>query len=517
MLWGALEPRYLDFTNESLPYITEAKALASGQFNQIFLQWDTQPVYPLILAAILKSVPQISDTSLTDTLKTLNLWFYLGSILLVHWYVRNQIRKPYSLIITTLYALAPVTLIHSLHISPDMTYILLSIAALWSVDMIIGKNGENVTTEKLVWCCFWVLLAALTHFAGYFLLAAFATLLFKALDLKRAIVAAGTLLVLTAPWLFTQFFQPQLTQADRSPMQWLDPPKQHSGSLLEFTQQRTQQLATDTTQQTIGTLNLSFLGSQQQAQQFHFNQVDWLRWLVAGLVLTGLFFGAWNHSGISSLYLGFYLLSTFFQTPSMNFYTPVLPLLFLALYYGLMRIGELLKELHIPASKIMGPALTVLILACTATTYLSQLGLGPITLPQAEIPAIKMAQVPRPPKIQPEPKRPPIQPPEAVAQHEEISVRMARWIQMNTPHNAVIAAQTPQQLPRLERKLEALPQTDSPELLLEKLFRYDFLIEQGGMKALSQTLQRYHPHFRLVYQDPTQQVRVWQIRQPSSL
>ncbi len=495
---------------DTIQTVAMAKLLSEGQWLDALTRFNQPPVYPLLLAAAIRVLDTTRLPELIEGFLLLNTGLYLLSIVLVHGVAMRLIRKPYSMLVTALYTLAPPTLWMAWTIGPTMAFVVFSMGSLWMVDRVFCKKvhplglGMPVSRSDLAACCVLTALAVLTHQAGYFLLFAFFLVCLKKFGLRRSLSTVLVTVLAISP-----FIGRDISYAVREFHTLVSPVDQVAQSVSKSGWRRTAQtygdyMLRETARQAVGSLHLSAVSGQAPAVETE--RLPWVPIVLGVLLLIGLLYGLSAASGISSLYLIAYALSALVLLPPDNrlVLAPVLPLLLLYLYYGIMRSGEWFKQVHLPISRILGPALTVWILLCALTTLLSQHGFTATARPMdaAEKPeaghvfAISTA---RPPETRLE-----------KAQVETARKRALQWLSLNAPKDAKVAIPRPTAASRLSDRKGG---DWIPPQLRNELTGYDYLVEEGSTRFVPNgTETAENGMLKLVYEDAPGKIRIWRIQ-----
>jgi hypothetical protein len=500
-------------SGDTVQTVAMAKLLAEGRLIDAFMRFNQPPVYPMLLAGVIKLENTIDLPRLVTAFQGLNLCLYFLSIALVNYFIRRQIRKPYSFVITALYALAPGTLDMAWNIGPQMAYMALSVSALIAIDYSLSKEsaeGGQISRGELLMICLLVAVAILTQQMGYMLLIAFFFIMLKRFGLKKSALVLALLLLCISPFIGRDVFY-----VVRRPQQYVAPSATivktaSQQGLLKTVQAYTDHMLATVTQHAVGDLNLSSLDqTSQKAQQSLVSHVDithqpWGRWLLGMLAIIGVLYGLYQYTGVGSLYLSAYLITAIVLLPSSRLdLTPILPLILFYLYFGVMRTGEWMKRLHLPVSKVIGPALTVWILLCTFSTHLAQMGGAAPTqrLQAAHEPQVVYMSTAKKPENR-------LQEAQTISAHR----RAMDWLKAHTPENAKIAIPRPEAAALVSKKNQSAAEQAS---FRKALGGYDYLVEEGAAQI---TPMRTKPGvfsergLQLVYEDAPGRIRIWQVK-----
>ena len=496
---------------EGAKAIVAAKTLA----NSVFLEWLValkSPFVQVFVSGLALKVFGVSDAVLFYT----QFAWYALTVMLVYWLTHRQVRQPYALIITVLYALSPATLSACASMGPEMSFMAVSLMAVVSIDRYFGpKKTDLVSGGRLAWCGFWVVLSVLTSHWGYALALTYWLLVLRLFDLKKSLlVLLGMALALMPFYLWAGVY-------GANPL----PTIQHTGW---------DQILSNTTIAILGTLKLQFAG----LGEYDFSRWFWVRWMLGGFMALGLLLGLVRYSGVGSLYLVVSLIGVYGFLGVKNLF-PVLPFLLLYLYFGLMRFGDWMKQLKLPVSKILSPVLTLLILVASASHWASGVATR-ATAPNGlysqdysgrknDVPIAAMAVA-----LDKTKKAPARIGRESVLQRAsgtsvasatveaENYDRAIRWMQLNTPDDASIGVSRltrASAFQKVNRPLIIPPIVSSPEQLAERLLRYDFVLEQhpgdntpiSAAASMDAVTVLNRQRLRLVYHDPESRIRIWRV------
>lgn len=496
---------------ETIQTVAMAKLMAEGQWLDALTRFNQPPVYPAMLAGAIKFLNTTRLPELIHGFQQLNAGLYLVSILLVHGVAKRLIRKPYSLLVSVLYTLAPPTLWMAWSVGPHMAFVVFSMASLWMVDRVFSKKlmlpiamGAPITRGDLVGCAALISLALLTHQAGYFLLGAFFLVCLKKFGLRKSAMVLLATVLCISPFIGRDIaYGVREFRTLTRPMQAVTD-SIHRDGWLKTAQVYGEYMLKETAHQAVGVMHLSAVSGN--APTVETERVPWVPIVLGVLLLVGLGYGLSAASGISSLYVIAYGFSVLVLLPPDGrlVLAPVLPLLLLYLYYGIMRSGEWFKTVHLPVSRILGPVLTVWILLCTATTLLSQNGFNPHHHAMGEtgepapgnVYAISTAKPPQN-RLQ-------------KAQLETSRKRALDWLSSHAPKSAKVAIPRPAAASRLADHKGG---DWIPDQLRSELTRYDYLVEEGSTRFIPNgTETAENGMLKLVYEDAPGKIRIWQIQ-----
>lgn len=517
-LWHLLDHPFLDGAAASAVYMELAKSIAEGH-GYTLLHTTTSvphlahpPVYPLLLSWVMQGLHQNDLMKLIHPFKLLNLGFYLVSIFLVYRFSCRGIRKPYPFLITGLYALAPLTVSAAGSISSEMAFLVFSMTALLVIDKFFTDKGGGITRWDWVWGGFWVVLSILTRNAGFALLAAYFLLALRHTGLKRSCVMLALVLTVLSPWYLREIFYRNFYPNQELLVQELGhetmvphaaDPFADSDHFFSRMLENAEETLIDATQHTMGALSFDrFEGGMFEKLhlddvEVRFSEMPWVPWTLGVLVLFGVMVGMQGCSGIGSLYLGVFLAAAcLIPIERQTYYLlPILPLMLFYLFMGVMRFGEWMAQVKIPVSKVAVPALVVVIGVNCLAGHLEHLR------------ETRMIQAYYKPETSGG----------EMSGQQRGYLRALQWIRTNTPPRVQIVARKPSSTYVFtERKARPFPQYRQPERVLADLLRADYVLEEMGVRAvrnyLSPAIQRHPQHFRLVYNDPGSQIRIWQVQ-----
>lgn len=518
LLFQGLMPP-VGMSDATIQDVAMAKLFAEGRILDAFMHFSQSPGYPILLALLIKAWHTVDLYRLTDAALQLNLGLYLASIGLVYAFIRRQIRKPYVFIITALYVVAPATLGMAWTLGPAMAYLTFSMAALVAIDQLMGREtaeSGQISRGELLLCGALMGFSILLKPVGYLLLVAFFLIMLKRCGLKKSALALSMVVLCLSPFvgrdLYTVLRQP-------------DPYLQSSVKLVESARQQgmvatVRQYADDAvrniTQQAVGELNLSLLGSERPGSRLHrigVGHQPWGRWILGSLAILGTLYGLYLYTGVGSLYLAGHLLAALVLLPEAEIgLASASPLILFSLYFGVMRVGEWMKKLHLPVSRIASPALTVWILLCTLSNHWGQASV-PALAPTPSLPASTQAAHAA---AAPEPRvvyMSTVKKPESRLEKAQLTSarrRALNWLDHNTPQDARVAIPRPEAAARLAREMES---GDTSGPMRRELGGYDYLVEEAANELapigadVTQTRG-----LKLVYEDLPGKIRIWQIQ-----
>lgn len=497
----------VQLSSENIQSVALGRLLAEGRLIEGFTRFNQPPVYPVLIALLIKFRHTTEMPALIEGLQELNRIFYLASVTLVYWFIRRQIRKPYPFAVTALYMLVPATLHAAWALGPDMTFITLIIATLLAIDYSMGTSsalGSKFSRGELIGCSALLVLSILTRQMGYTLLAAFFLVLLKRMGLKKSAMILAAIVLAISP-----FIARDLHTAIRQPQTYTAPSATfiqtaNRQGLFKTLQATADQLLMTATHHAVGELDLSLVegtGFRQNVarmasvpirRSLDITYLPWGRWLLGGLAIIGMIYGLYQFTGIGSLFLCTYLITALVLLPKNPLsLTPTLPLILFYLYMGIMQCGDWSKRIHVPLSRILGPALTVWILLCAGTAYL-QPKANAGTLPHT--PKLLYVSTAREPESRLQ-----------AAQENSAHRRAMQWLEKNAPVDAKVGASRPQAASLLGK-----PGRETTSLTRE-LGQYDYLLEKNASKMSPARRKSLARNMSLVYEDVPGRIRIWKV------
>jgi hypothetical protein len=511
LLFNRLMPT-VNVNAETIQTLAMAKLFAEGRWVDAFSRFNMPPIYPMLLALVIKLKHTTDLTHLVSGFQNLNLAFYLLSGGLVHYFVRRQIHKPYTFAITALYILAPPVLNMAWALNAQMTYMVLSLATLIAIDISLSKDsalGGQLSRGEIILCGTLLSLSILTWQVGYTLLLGFFFVLIKRFGLKKSASIIGVLMLCISPFIGRDLFY-----TIRSPQPYVEPSatlvrQVGHGGILRIIESYADSAVFTIAHHTVGDLNLNSLDTVANTpntsgpSRIDIGQKAWGRWILAFLALTGAIYGLYQYTGIGTLYLCTYTLTALVLLPQTNLsLATVMPLLLFSLYYGVTRTGQWLKPLHISSSKIVAPVLTFWILLCSFTALLAQARGDGFGHGDPRAPLVMYMSTAQDPENRLE-----------VAQTETAHRKAMDWLQAHTPADARIGA------PKGELGSDKKGDTDVQKQLQQELGQYDYLVEEGSSKLapLKGGTGGHTPAgLKLVYEDVAGRIRIWQVNNPEN-
>ncbi|WP_373532283.1 hypothetical protein [Vampirovibrio sp.] len=497
---------------EAIQTVAMAKLFSEGRILDAFSRFNLPPVYPLLMALVIKLKHTTELPRLIEGFQTLNLILSFISTGLVYFFVRRQIPKPYTFIITALYVVAPPTLGMAWSISPQMVYMTLSLASLIAVDISLSKEsvmGGELSRGEVILCGICIGLSILSWQVGYMLLIAFFFVTVKRFGLKRGGLVLSMIMLCLSPFIGRDLFY-----VARSPQPYFGP----SASILQsMTRQgffRTVETYADriivnVTDHALGDLNLASVDRLARTprasgpSRIEVEQKPWVRWVIAGVAIVGAIYGLYQYTGVGTLYLCTYVITALALVPSAEMtLAPVLPLLLFYLYFGLLRMGQWFQRLDMPLlTKLAVPVLTAWILLATITSHLSLFRSGGNHPFKRHTPKIMYMSTAKEPVTRLE-----------TAQSTSAHRRAMDWLQVHTDPGDKVATPRPGALNRLTGGGQSQkPDAASEQQLQSELGQYNFLVEEGAAK-ISPAQTNQAKGLKMVYEDVPGRIRIWQVK-----
>jgi hypothetical protein len=520
---SAFSRAYLEFARG----LHEGRSLLLG--NDAMPQYNIQPLYPMVMATVM-SVFQPAIDGGENPLKLMQLFLYLGSILLVYFFSRSYLRTPYPAVITILYTVTPMILLSSGNISADLIYLVISLAGLITMNVALANKGESATPFQLFMCSAWVVLAIYTRNIGWVLMLAFWLCAAPKLGVKRTSLMVMWMLLALSPWylreLYVKNVDPTFYRQTAASVEFNQPQREQARfPSLKEAGQNARVVLWDMTYTLLGNLDMNQMDGGvlsrklylQRNLSFNLNRNVWLQYVVAGIIVVGIILGFVRSSGITSFYIILYLLAVcFLPVQKERYLIPVFPLVLLNIYWGMMGFSDLMKRLSMP---IVGTiAIAIVTLAFGLNFMMTDFAnvraaddRGRLTYANEPVLMLAMGNGDQArDTIRPE------------LRGVRGRLRAYRWVTLNTPPKSVIMTQNPTAATYvLQRPTLGFPeQADSQEALLTQLFKAQYVIEETDPMAADTgipKLLRYHDaSFQMVFQDPDANIKVWQVLgQPS--
>lgn len=514
LFYGLMPP--VEIHNGVIQNVAMAKLFSEGRFLDAFARFNLPPIYPLLLAAIIKFKHSAELPRLIESFRILNLALGMISAGLVHFFVRRQVCKPYVFIITALYALASPTLGMAWSLSSQMIYMVLSLATLIAIDISLSKEsamGGQLSRGEIIVCGVFLGLSILSWQVGYLIMIAFFFVMVKRFGLKKSSMVIGCIMLALSPFVGRDLFY-----VIRSPQPYVEPAVSIVRSLNNRGLFRTMETYADNilinlTHHAIGDLNLSSLDriahppQKTAPSRIGITQQAWLRWLIGIVAIVGAGYGLYQYTGIGSIYLCTYVITALALLPNAGLNLAlVLPLLLFYLYYGLLRTGQWLQRLDMPLlARITVPVTTVWIILCTLTTHLGHArgGYHYRSAAKGHAPKVMYMSTASAPDSRLE-----------AAQTTSAHRRAMEWLQAHTPESAKVG------IPRPEAASELAAGKDNSATgkarraaVKSELEQYDYLVEEGASK-ISKAKAASGLGLKLVYEDVPGRIRIWQVNPP---
>lgn len=433
------------------------------------------PLYPLLLAGWLK-LGSLLPVDMEHPVRDFHLLLYAAAVVLAYRYSAHHLDRPWRYVVAGMFALSPSVLLSGG--GRMLAFFAFSLGAMGVVGRFFVKGGRMAVVagqhipvpdtptlpvgKKLVAGAFLVL-GALTHPAGYVLLAAMVPVAVRRLRLQGGLLMmGGTVFALLPVWILLL-----------------------AGGALEIPAFRfappgighLQTMGADAASRMFGNVPGPFPLAPAD--------IVWMQWLSLALVVLGLGLGLKKRTGLGGIYLLLYLLllALFSIQPAGLDLLPVLPLLLLYFFSGLAAVGRLSAKIRLPVGKVAGPVLVGLMLLGMVVPYQRTLLPEKTVKPKTGFPSS-------------------VQPVEA-------------WLKANVPGHAKIYV--PRPVPATRRAL-ALDKSnrleDRRQSLWHQLAASDFVVEDttGTSADVSALIRRFQKRFRLVYNNSAEQIRVWEVR-----
>lgn len=510
MLFKGLMPP-IEMGPDAIQTVAMAKLFSEGRILDAFARFNLPPVYPLLMALVIKIKHSTELPKLVDGFHTLNLILYFLSIGLVHFFVRRQIPKPYTFIITGLYVLAPATLGMVWAINPQMIYMVLSMASLIAIDISLSKEsalGGQLSRGEIILCGVCMGLSILSWQVGYTLLVAFFFVTVKRFGLKKSGLILSVIILCLSPFIGRDLFY-----VLRSPQPYVGPTVSIVESMANQGFFRTVEAYADriivnVTDHALGDLNLASVDhlahtpKSSGPSRIDVEQKPWVRWVIAIVAITGAIYGLYQYTGIGTLYLCTYVVTALALLPNAGLdLAPVLPLLLFYLYFGLLRMGQWFQKLDMPLlTKIAVPVLTGWILLATFTSHLSLFRSGGHRKINGHKPKIMYMSTAKDPETR-------LQQAQTGSAHR----RAMDWLKEHTEPDAKVATPRPEAMSRLTgTDGKKAPDEAEQKQLQSELGQYNYLVEEGASK-ISPAQANKGNGLKMVYEDVPGKIRIWQV------
>jgi hypothetical protein len=463
------------------------------------------PLYSLILSWVAGFSGKTHLSQWILPFKTLNMGFYLLSILLVYVFSNRNIRKPYGYLITLFYTLCPLTLSAATSIHPTLLFLNLILLALLAIDKGFVDKGEGLTRFQLTFSCFWIVLALLTKNAGYALFLAFIPLCNHCLGFRTTLTTVLVILGLISPWMLREMYfrnveHAPVFQTVSGVQKSLDPFENGHTLGMHAVYENALSFSQDLSQALLGGSQIDPSDIQHTVQEKlpvdimmdSMGDTRWVTWGIMGLLFFGLVFAARANTSIGGLFLASFVgMVLFFPVEKPPYYLlPILPLVVFYLFMGLMRFGDWLAQVKIPLNTVSIPALSCVFLISSVMGILS---MG---------------------KLQ-----------EQMSGYFKESGYLSamKWIRKNTPSDAAFLSNRPgTTYVYTERATSALRPASAlkrnRDIALNHLLTKDYIVAEEKSPWVRKTLQpllEAHPeYFRLVFQEEGSLVNIWRVIKP---
>lgn len=511
----------VDINPSVIQTVAMGKLFAAGRFLEAFSRFNLPPIYPILLAIIIKIKHSVELPRLISAFQMLNLGMAMISVVLVHLFVRRQMPKPYVFIITGLYALAPSTLAMAWPMSPHMTYMVTSMGCLLAIDIALSRDsvlGGELSRGEIILCGGTLALSILSWQAGYLILLAFLFVMLKRFGLKRSVTIIAGIMLCISPFIGRDVFY-----VVRTPNPYIQPSLaiirtiSHRG-VFRTLETYSDNIMASLADHAVGDLNLTSLDRiAHTPQRNRDSRIDitgqtWLRWLIGLVAIVGAVYGLSVYTGIGSLYMCTYVFASLALLPDAGLIlAPVLPLLLIYLFYGLLQTGQWMHRLEMPLiARIAIPALTVWILLCTLTSHLSHLRGGETT--RIGDMALHLSPTPsHAPKVMYMNTASDTEGRLGEAQKVSAHRRAMNWLGAHTPQNSRVAVPRPEAASRLVRDQDASDSRKKKQAIHDELSQYDYLVEEDAAK-ITHAKAAAGNGLKLVYEDVPGRIRIWRVQ-----
>lgn len=515
LLFHGLMPS-VEINTNVIETVAMAKLFSEGRFMDAFSRFNMPPVYPLLLALVIKIRHTTELPRLIESFRTLNLVLGMISAGLVHYFVRRQIAKPYVFIITALYVLAPSTLGMAWSLSPQMTYMVMSMATLIAIDISLSKEsvlGGQLSRGEVILCGAFLALSILSWQVGYLMLLAFMVVMLKRFGLKKSLQVTAGIMLCISPFIGRDLFY-----VVRSPQEYTASTASimrsfHDRGFFNTVGVYADNITLNIARNAIGDLNLSSLDRLAQTPRAtepdHMSLMEkpWLRWLIGFVATVGAIYGLSQYTGIGSIYMCLYVITAMALLPSAGLtLAPVLPLLLFYLYCGLLRTGQWMHRLDMPLlTRVAAPVLTVWILLCTLTSHISHVNGHPVhqqPLVSTHAPKVMYMSTPQQPESRLE-----------EAQVTSAQRRATDWLKSHASQKARVGAARPEAASLLADDKNVTPAVKAArqQALKSELGQYDYLVEEGAAQ-ITPSKAAATKGLKMVYEDVPGRIRIWQVR-----
>jgi len=506
----------VDMNDNVIQTVSMAKLFSEGRFADAFSRFNMPPVYPLLLALVIKIRHTTELPRLLESFQTLNLILAMISAGLVHYFVRRQLAKPYVYIVTGLYVLAPSTMMMAWSLSPQMTYMVFSMATLIAIDVSLSKEsvlGGELSKGEIILCGAFLGLSVLSWQVGYLMMLAFMCVMLKRFGLKKSFQVTAGIMLCISPFIGRDIFY-----AVRSPQDYTASANSimrsvHEQGVINTVGEYADNIMLNLANSAIGDINLSSLDRIAQTpkatapNRIGFTERPWLRWLIGLVAMVGAFYGLSQYTGVGAFYMCIFVITAMALLPSANLPIGlVIPLLIFYLYCGMLKTGEWMHRLDMPLlTRIAAPVLTIWIVLCTLTSHLSRVGGHSVPLPSTEVahaPKVMYMSTPQQPETRLE-----------EAQTTSAQRRAMDWLKDHAKGSARVGAARPEAASMLAEDKNATPEDKAArqKALTDELGQYDYLVEEGAAK-LTPAKAVAAKGMKMVYEDVPGKIRIWKVR-----
>jgi hypothetical protein len=500
ILWSMMAPHAPLAGDSPLVQMAHTWGEMRGHWN--VQQMNVPPGYPVVLAMFMKfmgnrHIGELIHTTLHPYL-LLNLVLYIASAIQLFFIGQTLLPRPWYWIVAGLYAISPTTLQNATEPNGQMLFVVLTLLALQTITATYVDQGSPVSGWQRFWCCLFMAVAIMTRNLGFVLPMVYLVMMARRQEFRLGVTTVGLLLAILLPWTMWEVYLRNTTETPIAALNVSEATDAVPNSMGESRQlfgqvlKKAEHAIGETTEGTLGNFSLKrlegglFKRLSLYRVQIPLSEFPLVKWMMGGLIAAGIFLGLQAWPGAFSLYLICYLAATvFFPVESSNLLMPVLPLLLMHLFMGVMQIGLWTQGFGLDVTRYLLPALTGIIMINDVNGHLENIRTRKLTLDnQIELRAEETRPI----------------------------WRAAQWLNTHArPDSRIMTIKHEafsewKQLPYPRRRA-------SVTKLMQQLTRADYIVDVPGRQRdmLSSLIQKYPSNFQNVYDDNTAKIRIWRV------
>jgi hypothetical protein len=500
------------------PMVQLAHSWGAGKGHQLpgwgMGTFNVPPVYPLLLAGFMKVMANKHIAELFNAhwhpYLVLNLILYVISVGQLYFIAKVMLPRPWSGIVSALYAISPTLLLNATEPNGEMAFVVFNLLALQTVTYFYGDREAPVTEWQRVWCCAWMALAILTRNLGFALPLVLLITMARRREFQSGLVTVALLFGLLLPWTFWEVYLRNASDATvNTPISTLAttadsalttaedvkvPKSINESKVLVSSMVKKAEVALgDTTNGTLGNFSLKRMeGGIFKRLALHrinipLSKFPLVKWAMAGLMAAGIFLGLQSWPAAYSIYLiGYLVVTLVFPISTDHLLLPVLPLLLLHLFMGVMQIGLWMQGFGWDITRYLLPTLTGLIVVNDVNGHLENVSQSRATAAMAI---------------------------ETVDKSDQPIWRANQWLLNNTSLNQRVMANPHRAFGDREIMPYPSARRRNTDQLMARITQADYIVQEPGKQqdVLSPLIQQFPANFKNEYEDTSAHIIIWKV------